>query len=67
MAASPQHTKVADKTERTSGDLDTLSLKILGVTRGLTSPLSELLAVFQLWWQSNSHKTDFVTHCTINY
>ena len=33
---------------RTSGNLNTLGLKVLGVTRGLAVPLSELLAVVQL-------------------
>ena len=34
--------------DQTCGNLDTLSLKVFGVTRGLALPLSELLAVLQL-------------------
>ena len=42
--------RVNDETceDQTCGDLDTLSLKVFGVTRGLALPLSELLAVLQL-------------------
>lgn len=38
---------------RTSRNLDTLGLEVLGVTRGLAVPLSELFAVVQL---QDTHK-----------
>lgn len=50
LTRSPVYAACQDETreDQTCGNLDTLSLKVFRVTRGLALPLSELLAVLQL-------------------